>query len=108
MLKHKEVRCSGGAHEAVWGCPAPRGWYASHELEVGLETIRELRKGAIPGRRCAALDVADLALVDADASREFLLCQAKLTTPTKDLGGEPKNVDWIIWLWKQRPHARWE
>jgi uncharacterized damage-inducible protein DinB len=29
-------------------------------------------------------------------------------TRLKDLGGEPKNVDWIIWLWKQRPHARWE
>ena len=26
----------------------------------------------------------------------------------KDLGGEPKNVDWIIWLWKQKPEARWE
>jgi uncharacterized damage-inducible protein DinB len=29
-------------------------------------------------------------------------------TRLKDLGGEPKNVDWIIWLWKQRPHARWD
>ena len=26
----------------------------------------------------------------------------------KDLGGEPKNVDWIIWLWKGRPEARWD
>lgn len=28
-------------------------------------------------------------------------------TRLKDLGGEPKNVDWIIWLWKQKPEARW-
>jgi uncharacterized damage-inducible protein DinB len=28
-------------------------------------------------------------------------------TRLKDLGGEPKNVDWIIWVWKQRPQARW-
>jgi uncharacterized damage-inducible protein DinB len=29
-------------------------------------------------------------------------------TRLKDLGGEPKNVDWIIWLWKQKPAARWD
>lgn len=28
-------------------------------------------------------------------------------TRLRDLGGEPKNVDWIIWLWKQRPAGRW-
>jgi uncharacterized damage-inducible protein DinB len=28
-------------------------------------------------------------------------------TRLKDLGGEPKNVDWIIWLWRGRPQARW-
>jgi uncharacterized damage-inducible protein DinB len=28
-------------------------------------------------------------------------------TRLKDFGGEPKNVDWIIWLWKQKPEARW-
>lgn len=28
-------------------------------------------------------------------------------TRLKDFGGEPKNVDWIIWLWKQKPHAQW-
>jgi uncharacterized damage-inducible protein DinB len=30
-------------------------------------------------------------------------CMTKL----KELGGEPKNVDWIIWLWKEKPEARW-
>jgi uncharacterized damage-inducible protein DinB len=28
-------------------------------------------------------------------------------TRLKDFGGEPKNVDWIIWLWKKKPQARW-
>jgi uncharacterized damage-inducible protein DinB len=28
-------------------------------------------------------------------------------TRLRDLGGEPKNVDWIIWLWKQKPAGRW-
>lgn len=28
-------------------------------------------------------------------------------TRLRDLGGEPKNVDWIIWLWKQKPEPRW-
>lgn len=28
-------------------------------------------------------------------------------TRLKDFGGEAKNVDWIIWLWKQKPEARW-
>jgi uncharacterized damage-inducible protein DinB len=28
-------------------------------------------------------------------------------TRLKDFGGEPKNVDWVIWLWKQKPQARW-
>jgi uncharacterized damage-inducible protein DinB len=28
-------------------------------------------------------------------------------TRLKDFGGEPKNVDWIIWLWKEKPEPRW-
>jgi uncharacterized damage-inducible protein DinB len=28
-------------------------------------------------------------------------------TRLKDFGGEPKNVDYIIWLWKQKPQGRW-
>jgi uncharacterized damage-inducible protein DinB len=28
-------------------------------------------------------------------------------TRLKDFGGEPKNVDWIIWLWKQKPKGKW-
>ena len=29
-------------------------------------------------------------------------------TRLKDLGGEPKNVDWIIWLWQKKPKPRWD
>jgi len=28
-------------------------------------------------------------------------------TRLKDFGGEPQNVDWIIWLWMQKPRAEW-
>ena len=28
-------------------------------------------------------------------------------TRLKDFGGEPRDVDWIIWLWKQKPEPRW-
>jgi uncharacterized damage-inducible protein DinB len=34
--------------------------------------------------------------------------RGQLMTRLKDFGGEPKNVDWIIWLWKGRPQGRWE
>ena len=33
--------------------------------------------------------------------------RGQLMTRLKDFGGEPKNVDWIIWLWRQKPVARW-
>jgi uncharacterized damage-inducible protein DinB len=28
-------------------------------------------------------------------------------TRLKAVGGAPKNVDYIIWLWKQKPEGRW-
>ncbi len=28
-------------------------------------------------------------------------------TRLRDFGGEPKNVDWIIWQWKNKPAPRW-
>jgi uncharacterized damage-inducible protein DinB len=34
--------------------------------------------------------------------------RGQLMTRLRDFGGEPKNVDWIIWLWKQKPAARWD
>jgi uncharacterized damage-inducible protein DinB len=29
-------------------------------------------------------------------------------TRLQDFGGEPKDVDWIIWLWKQELRGRWD
>ena len=34
--------------------------------------------------------------------------RAQNMTRLKALGAGPKNVDYIIWLWKQRPEARWD
>jgi len=34
--------------------------------------------------------------------------RAQNMTCLKALGAAPKNVDYIIWLWKQRPEPRWE
>lgn len=34
--------------------------------------------------------------------------RAQNMTRLKALGGGAKNVDYIIWLWKQRPEPRWE
>lgn len=33
--------------------------------------------------------------------------RGQLMTRLKDLGGEPRNVDWILWVWKQKPQPRW-
>jgi uncharacterized damage-inducible protein DinB len=33
--------------------------------------------------------------------------RGQLMTRLRDFGGEPKNVDWIIWLWRGKPQARW-
>ena len=34
--------------------------------------------------------------------------RAQNMTRLKTLGVSPKNVDFIIWLWKQKPEGRWE
>lgn len=33
--------------------------------------------------------------------------RGQLMTRLKDFGGEPKNVDWIVWLWKGKPEGKW-
>ena len=33
--------------------------------------------------------------------------RAQTMTRLKQLGGEAKNVDYIIWIWKARPEPRW-
>ncbi len=29
-------------------------------------------------------------------------------TVLKQLGGKPRNVDWIVWLWKGKPDGSWD
>jgi uncharacterized damage-inducible protein DinB len=33
--------------------------------------------------------------------------RGQLMTRLKDFGGEPANVDYVIWLWKSKPAADW-
>jgi uncharacterized damage-inducible protein DinB len=33
--------------------------------------------------------------------------RGQLMTRLKDFGGEPANVDYVIWLWKGKPAADW-
>jgi hypothetical protein len=59
---------------------------------------------------------ASLAVVGLAVTAGFFLAPALVRarsprrprmTRLRDQGGEPKNVDWIIWLWKQKPQGRW-
>lgn len=34
--------------------------------------------------------------------------RGQLMTRLADFGGTPENVDWVIWLWRQRPEAAWD
>ena len=34
--------------------------------------------------------------------------RGQLMTRLKSLGGQPQNVDYIIWAWKNRPEGRWD
>jgi uncharacterized damage-inducible protein DinB len=34
--------------------------------------------------------------------------RGQLMTRLKALGGQPQNVDYIIWAWKNRPEGRWD
>lgn len=54
--------------------------------------MRELRERPVPGLRGTALDVADLALVNAHGGSELLLAEAKLATAAEHLGGQAEMV----------------
>lgn len=34
--------------------------------------------------------------------------RGQMMTRLRDLGGKPRNVDYIIWAWKDRPEASWD
>ena len=68
------------------------------------ELLRTVRIPWFPDPPCV-LSVADALVQVAMHSQHH---RGQCMTRLKDFGGEPKNVDWIIWLWKQKPAARWD
>jgi uncharacterized damage-inducible protein DinB len=72
---------------------------------LGAEALsRNLRIPWFPDPPCV-ITVAD-ALVQVAMHTQHH--RGQCMTRLKDFGGEPKNVDWIIWLWKGKPVARWD
>ncbi len=77
------------------------------DLAAGLnaETMaRKVRIPWFPDPPCVITAGEALVQVGMHSQHHRGQCMTRL----KDLGGEPKNVDFIIWLWKQKPAARWE
>ena len=58
----------------------------------------------VPGPPCVVTVAEALVQVAMHTQHHRGQCMTRL----KDLGGEPKNVDWIIWLWKEKPRGRWD
>ena len=81
-----------------------RGLRAFAESADDQVLARTVRIPWFPDPPCV-ISVAD-ALVQAAMHTQHH--RGQLMTRLKDFGGEPHNVDWIIWLWKGRPQARWE
>jgi uncharacterized damage-inducible protein DinB len=76
------------------------------DLAAGLEPeglSRTVRIPWFPDPPCVITVAEALVQVAMHTQHHRGQCMTRL----KDVGGEPKNVDWIIWLWKQKPQARW-
>lgn len=71
-------------------------------LEPGT-MARTVRIPWFPDPPCVLTSAEALVQVAMHSQHHRGQCMTRL----KDFGGEPKNVDWIIWLWKQKPRARW-
>jgi uncharacterized damage-inducible protein DinB len=56
-----------------------------------------------PGKPCV-ISIADALTQVAMHSQHH---RAQQMTKLKDLGGTPQNVDYIIWVWKDKPEGRW-
>ncbi len=70
--------------------------------EAGM--VRTVRIPWFPDPPCVIPVSAALVQVAMHTQHHRGQCMTRL----KDFGGEPKNVDWIIWLWKQKPQGRWD
>jgi uncharacterized damage-inducible protein DinB len=85
---------------AVTGHAALRDFVAALEPEALSRTVRI---PWFPDPPC----VLTLAEAHVQVAMHTQHHRGQCMTRLKDFGGEPKNVDWIIWLWKQRPQGRW-
>ena len=75
-----------------------------YAAKLEAETLsRTVRVPWIPDPPCVITIAEALVQVALHTQHHRGQCMTRL----KDFGGEPKNVDWIIWLWKQKPAARW-
>jgi uncharacterized damage-inducible protein DinB len=90
-LKTRAVSCHAGLRELA----------ATLEPE---SIARSVRIPWFPDPPCVISVAEALVQVAMHSQHHRGQCMTRL----KDFGGEPKNVDWIIWLWKQKPQARWE
>jgi uncharacterized damage-inducible protein DinB len=90
-LKTRAAACHAGLSEFVAGLD-----------EAGMS--RKVRIIWFPDPPCI-VTVAEALVQVAMHSQHH---RGQLMTRLKDFGGEPKNVDWIIWLWKQKPRGEWE
>lgn len=85
---------------ANWSHPGLNDFTASLDAASAARTVRI---PWFPDPPCV-ITVADAVVQVAMHAQHH---RGQLMTRLKDLGGEPKNVDWIIWLWKGKPAARW-
>jgi uncharacterized damage-inducible protein DinB len=89
-LKRRAETCHAGLRD-----------YAA-ALEPGMLT-RNVRIPWFPDPPCVITVAEALVQVAMHTQHHRGQCMTRL----RDLGGEPKDVDCIIWFWRQKPRARW-
>ncbi|WLT33090.1 DinB family protein [Geothrix sp. PMB-07] len=108
LLKGGEValpeRPIAGFHELQARCGAAHQVYLALGHSLDSTTLeRTLRVPWFPEPPCV-LSVADLLLQVCMHSQHH---RGQNMARLRALGGQVINVDYIIWLWKQKPEARW-
>jgi uncharacterized damage-inducible protein DinB len=89
-LKSRAQSCHTGLRDLVAGMPPEK-------------LSRTIQVPWFPDPPCVITVAEALVQVAMHSQHHRGQCMTRL----KDLEGEPKNVDWIIWLWKGKPEGRW-
>jgi uncharacterized damage-inducible protein DinB len=89
-LKSRAQSCHTGLRDLVVGMPPEK-------------LSRTIQVPWFPDPPCVITVAEALVQVAMHSQHHRGQCMTRL----KDLEGEPKNVDWIIWLWKGKPEGRW-